>query len=723
MGRAEVDPGRQAPGFGGGWGSPCWRPVVGLTVSPGAASAAVQPDTVVSQVASEPTVGIVGAPVVGSVLTAMAAGFSGTDVLTFAWSAGGVALPDTVGSSLTLEPRFLGAQVSVTVTGTSPGEPDRTATATIGPVAAGTIGLTGTPSISGTPRVGTVLTGRAGSWDPAATLGYQWLAAGVAVAGATTPTFSPGPAQLGQVITLRVTAVRQGYRSVAATSAPTAPVGAGAFVASPTPTISGTLRVGRVLTAAPGTWSPAASLSYQWRANGAVITSATGRTYTLQPTDRTKRMTVQVTGRRSGYAAVARTSSATAAVDYGLFAAAPVPSISGTVQIRSTVRVVPGTWSPSANLSYQWRVNGVAISGATGATFLIPTAYLGKGLSVTVTARRTGYATLGRTSAARPVTQPFTGAPTPRISAQLVRVGWVIRASSAPWSPAATLAVQWRRDGVAIPGATGWGYRMTTADLGKRMTATVTGRRSGYTTTSRTSASSAAVLAAPYGFTNAGTPATPPAAPYARSVIRTLTDAQWAKITAAGVWRPTGCPGTRSTFRRVEVPYWGLDGKTHRGYVNVNADVARSTVKIFDTLYAKHFPMHRVEGVENWGGWEWLASKANASTAMNCRKPSEANSSNAYSPHAWGRAIDLNPVQNPYVNPHTGIWDPNPPPPASTAGAIRYGSLAYGVVTSFGWYWSGNDSWHDYMHFDTGYPSNPRGGLRVSEGAAGHGRL
>ena len=379
-------------------------------------------------------------------------------------------------------------------------------------------------------------------------------------------------------------------------------------------------------------------------------------------------MSVQVRGGRPGYVPVTRTSAATAAVDYGLFTASPTPTIGGVVQIGSTVRAAPGTWSPSAVLSYQWRVGGVAITGATGASYVIPSGYLGRSLSVTVTGRRTGYLTVSRTSTARTVTQPFTAAPTPKISAQLTRVGWVQRATAGAWSPAATLSVQWRRNGAAITGATGWSYRLTTADLGKRITVTVTGRRSGYTTTTRTSAATATVLAAPYGFTSSGTPAAPPTAAYAPSVIRTLTDAQWSAITAAGVWRAGDCPGGRSTFRRVDVPYWGLDGKVHRGYVVVNADVARSTAKIFDALYAKRFPLHRVEGIENWGGWEWLASKANASTAMNCRKPSEANSSNAYSPHAWGRALDFNPVQNPYVNPHTGSWDPNPPPSASTPG-------------------------------------------------------
>ncbi|MCU1536997.1 MAG: hypothetical protein JWP82_1348 [Humibacillus sp.] len=366
--------------------------------------------------------------------------------------------------------------VSATVTASSPGEPDRAVTATVGPVAAGTIEPTTTPTITGMPRVGALLTGRTGSWDPAAALSYRWFVSGVPVAGATSLTFTPGAAHVSQPITLRVKAVREGYRSVTVSSVATSPVTPGPFTFSSAPTITGTLRVGGVLTAAPGAWSPTPTFFYQWRADGVAISSATGRTYAVQPTDRTKRITVRVTARRTGYTTVSRTSAATAAVGDGVFTAAPVPRVAGTVQIRSTVIVTPGTWSPTSTLTYQWRVDGATIAGATGKTFLIPTAYLGKALWVTVTGRRPGYATVSRTSEAAPVTQPFTAAPTPTVSAQLVRVGWVISASSSVWSPGATLAVQWRRDGVAIPGATGWTHRMTTADLGRRMTATVTGR-------------------------------------------------------------------------------------------------------------------------------------------------------------------------------------------------------------------------------------------------------
>jgi len=227
-------------------------------------------------------------------------------------------------------------------------------------------------------------------------------------------------------------------------------------------------------------------------------------------------------------------------------------------------------------------------------------------------------------------------------------------------------------------------------------------------------AATPAILGPPYGFTATGTPATPPVAAYAPASIRLLTDAQWQQIQAAGAWRSGDCPGYRTTFRRVEVPYWGFDGRTHRGWVTVNADVSSSTAKIFNALYAKRFPLHRVEGIEMFGAWDWLASKANATTSANCRRASEQNSPNGSSPHAWGRALDLNPVQNPYINPRTGTWDPNAPAASGAPGTIRYGGMVWTLFRSYGWDWSGTESWKDYMHFDTGYPSKPRAGFVVT---------
>lgn len=468
-----------------------------------------------------------------------------------------------------------------------------------------------------------------------------------------------------------------------------------------------------LLAAVTSGWADGAVLTQQWNADGQPLDGQTGPTLDVSAQQLGTSITVTVTGTDTGGIAESVTSDPVGPVSPGVFTTAPTPTISGTAQIGSTLTVKPGTWKPSATLTYRWKLDGVAISGATASTYKIPSTAYGKRISVTGTGRRTAYVTASRTSSATvPVTKPFVSTVAPKISGRLYRVGWVLKASVGAWSPTATYSYRWRSDGVAITGATGSTYRLRAADKGKRITVSVTGRRTGYTPTVRTSAATAAILAAPYGFTDAGKPATPPVAAYAPAKITTLTDAQWAKITSAGVWRSGGaCPGTRSSFRRVAVPYWGFDGKTHRGYLNVNADVARSTAAMFESMYAKHFPMHRVEGIESFGGWEWLASLANDTTSLNCRKPSEMNSPNAYSPHAWGRAIDINPVQNPYINPHTGTWDPNPPPASTAAGTIRYGGTVWTIFRNKGWYWSGTDSWKDYMHFDTGYPSRYRSGL------------
>ena len=573
----------------------------------------------------------------------------------------------------------------------------------------------GTVTVTGTARVGETLSAVTEGWDPDLTLTFQWLVDGLPVADATRPTFVVTAPQLSKRVAVVVTSYRGDTKVDEVTSDPVGPVAPGVFASTPVPSIGGTLRVGRVLTADPGTWTPGATFAYQWLANGAPISGATARSYVLQAVDRTKQISVAVTGSRSGYTSVVRTSPLSAAVDWGVFALAPTPVVSGTVQIGSSVTVTPGTWSPSATRTYQWRVDGKNVAGQTNHWFYLDATRLGHSVSVVVTARRPGFLTVVRTSGSRgPVTRPFTTAPTPKVSGFFRRVGQPISVGTGTWEPTATVSVQWRREGAAITGATARSYRPTTADLGKRLTVTVTARRSGYTTTARTSAATPAILPPPYGFTTTGKPATPPVAAYAPVSVKLLTDAQWERIKAAGVWRSGDCPGYRTTFRRVEVPYWGFDGKTHRGWVNVNADVSWSTAKIFSTLYAKRFPLHRVEGIEMFGGWDWLASKANATTAFNCRRASEQNSPNGSSPHAWGRAVDLNPVQNPWINPRTGTWDPNAPAPSSAPGTIRYGGMVWTLFRSYNWYWSGTDEWKDYMHFDTGYPSRSKGGYVVT---------
>jgi hypothetical protein len=79
----------------------------------------------------------------------------------------------------------------------------------------------------------------------------------------------------------------------------------------------------------------------------------------------------------------------------------PVPTITGTVKVGSTLTAVPGTWGPApVALTYQWKANGVVITGATAATHEVGAAQLGKTLTVTVTGTKAGYTTKSKISAA-----------------------------------------------------------------------------------------------------------------------------------------------------------------------------------------------------------------------------------------------------------------------------------------------------------------------------------
>jgi hypothetical protein len=190
-------------------------------------------------------------------------------------------------------------------------------------------------------------------------------------------------------------------------------------------------------------------------------------------------------------------------------------------------------------------------------------------------------------------------------------------------------------------------------------------------------------------------------------VTRTLSDGEWSHIVATGVWRP-GCPVGRVGLRRVEVPYVGFDGRPHRGALVVNRDVAASVGRVFAQLYAAHFPIRRIEPIEAYGGDDDVSMRADNTSAFNCRRPGQANAPSAVSPHANGRAVDLNPFENPWVDPrcHCFMPDAHYGSHRSGAGVVVKGGVAWRAFTAEGWIWQDNAS-IDYQHFDTGYPSRP----------------
>ena len=256
------------------------------------------------------------------------------------------------------------------------------------------------PVITGKAQYGNTLSVQPTTWGPAgAALTYQWLRAGKPIAGATDKRYDLTATDVGTAISVTVTGRKGGFVTMTRTSAATAAILPGALRPA-TPTITGTARVGSTLTATSATWQPdKVTLAYQWLRNGKAIPGATQATYKLVQADATAVITVVVTGSLPGYATEKRTSVGTKPV-----ALAPivttVPTISGTARVGATLTAKVSGWtSPGTTLSYRWYRNGVAITGATKATYRLVSKDKGTRIMVKVTGKATNYTTVTRSSA------------------------------------------------------------------------------------------------------------------------------------------------------------------------------------------------------------------------------------------------------------------------------------------------------------------------------------
>ena len=255
------------------------------------------------------------------------------------------------------------------------------------------------PTITGTRAVGANLSAVSGNWGPPpVTLAYQWYRSGTAISGATAASYKLDSSDTGRNITVKVTGSKTGYPTASKTSAGTAPIAKGTLSA-PTPTITGTRKVGSTLTAVPGTWGPApVTLSYKWYRSGTAISDASAATYKLRSGDAGKTITVKVTGTKSGYNTATKTSAGTATIAKGTLTA-PAPTITGTAAYGSTLTAVPGAWGPSpVTLTYRWYRSNILISDASAATYKVRSGDRGRTLTVKVTGSKTGYSTASKTS-------------------------------------------------------------------------------------------------------------------------------------------------------------------------------------------------------------------------------------------------------------------------------------------------------------------------------------
>ena len=172
------------------------------------------------------------------------------------------------------------------------------------------------PKITGTLKVGSTLTANTGTWKPTPSkFEYRWFET---CSGAGGTPYLAGTAKSlklvdpGCTVTVTVTAVKTGYQGASTTSERTSEIGLGIFTAKQVPVITGSPIAGRVLKVKCKTWSPAATITFEWFSNG--VSLATGDTLLLLPTDVGSKITVRATGSTDGYVTATTTSKATSAV-------------------------------------------------------------------------------------------------------------------------------------------------------------------------------------------------------------------------------------------------------------------------------------------------------------------------------------------------------------------------------------------------------------------------
>jgi hypothetical protein len=163
-----------------------------------------------------------------------------------------------------------------------------------------------------------------------------------------------------------------------------------------------------------------------------------------------------------------------------------------------------------------------------------------------------------------------------------------------------------------------------------------------------------------------------------------------------------GCPVAPAQLRRVRLSYWGFDRRAHTGAVVVNASAVGDVVRVFRRLYVARFPIRRLRPIDAYRGVDERSLAADNTAAFNCRY-AVAPGPKRWSVHAYGLAIDVDPVENPYVL--NGRVHPRAGRAYLNRSRVRPGMAVPGVllVRSFagvGWQWGGRWTGSpDYQHF------------------------
>lgn len=173
-------------------------------------------------------------------------------------------------------------------------------------------------------------------------------------------------------------------------------------------------------------------------------------------------------------------------------------------------------------------------------------------------------------------------------------------------------------------------------------------------------------------------------------------------------WK-TNCPVGLDDLRYLRVHYNDFNGKYRMGELIVHRDVAQNVVNIFEELYYVGYPVKQMKLVSEFNGNDWQSIEADNTSALNCR--SVTGDKKKWSNHAYGKAIDINPIENPYIS-KTGY--------ISHKASLKYkkrvhihsrgfadkalllkNDQATKIFEKYGWKWGGDWKYiKDYQHFE-----------------------
>ena len=157
------------------------------------------------------------------------------------------------------------------------------------------------------------------------------------------------------------------------------------------------------------------------------------------------------------------------------------------------------------------------------------------------------------------------------------------------------------------------------------------------------------------------------------------------------------------------IPHYDFNYNITEGHLVVNKALAEEVLDIFAELFDIKYPIERMELVDKYGADDFESIEYNNTSAFNYR---QSTSGGGLSRHALGRAIDINPQINPYVNSNgTGAhsnareyWSRDKSKwtkEIARAAYIGKDSQIYKIFMKYGWEWGGSwSSYRDYQHFE-----------------------